>query len=123
MFPPGPKKPPMTHTLSLVAFGGAAGATLRYLVLLAWPAPWGVLAINVMGSFAIGLLAQCLPPRLVPLLLTGGLGGFTTFSAFSLDALRLAEAGRLISATLYVAGSVGLSLLACLLGLWMGRLA
>ena len=53
----------------------------------------------------------------------GVLGGFTTFSAFSLDALGLIEAGRLGSALLYVGGSVALSLLACALGLWIGRLA
>jgi CrcB protein len=51
------------------------------------------------------------------------LGGFTTFSAFSLDALRLMEGGRTGAALLYVGGSVGLSLLACAAGLWLGRLA
>ena len=90
--------------------------------------PLGVLAVNVAGSFAIGLLAVPLlsqqgPNPLAPFLVTEVLGGFTTFSAFSLDALRLAEGGRLGAALLYVGGSVALSLLACGLGLWIGRLA
>jgi CrcB protein len=119
----------MTYALSLVALGGALGAALRHLTILAWPAPWGVLAINVAGSFVIGVLAVPLllsekgAHPLAPFLVTGILGGFTTFSAFSLDALRLVEGGRMGAALLYVGGSVGLSLLACGLGLWIGRLA
>ncbi len=113
----------MTHALPFVALGGALGASLRHLATLLWPAPWGVLAVNVAGSLAIGLLAGRLSPALAPLLITGVLGGFTTFSAFSLDALRLVEGGRLGAAALYVGGSVGLSVLACALGLWLGRLA
>ncbi len=119
----GPKKPGMTHALPLVALGGALGASLRYLATLLWPAPWGVLAVNVLGSFAIGALAVRLPAAPAPFLVTGVLGGFTTFSAFSLDAVRLAEGGRLGAATLYVGGSVALSLGACAAGLWIGRLA
>ncbi len=117
------KKPGMTYALPFVAVGGALGASLRYLLTLAWPAPWGVLAVNVAGSFLMGLLAVRLAPSLAPLLLTGVLGGFTTFSAFSLDVLRLVEGGRWAAAALYVVGSVGLSLLACAAGLWLGRLA
>ena len=119
----------MTYALPLVALGGALGAALRYLSTLLWPAPWGVMAINVAGSFAIGALAVPLllsdrgPHPLAPFLVTGVLGGFTTFSAFSLDALRLVEGGRIGAALLYVGGSVGLALLACGLGLWIGRLA
>jgi CrcB protein len=119
---PGAKKPRMTLALPLVALGGALGAVLRFLATLVWPAPWGVLAINVLGSFLIGVLAVWLPPRAALFLVTGVLGGFTTFSAFSLDALRLIEGGRLGTAALYVGGSVALSLLACGLGLWIGRL-
>ena len=119
----------MTYVLSLVALGGAVGAALRYLTNILWPAPWGVMAINVAGSFAIGVLAVPLllsergPHPLAPLLITGVLGGFTTFSAFSLDTLRLIEDGRPGAALVYAGGSVGLSLLACALGLWIGRLA
>jgi CrcB protein len=111
----------MTSTLPLVALGGALGASLRHLATLLWPAPWGVMAVNVAGSFLIGLLAPRLPPAGAAFLLTGLLGGFTTFSAFSLDALRLWEGGRGGAAALYALGSVGLSLLACGLGLWLGR--
>ncbi len=118
----GPKKPRMTLALPLVALGGALGAVLRFLATLVWPAPWGVLAVNVAGSLAIGVLAVRLPPAAALFLVTGVLGGFTTFSAFSLDTLRLIEGGRLGTAALYVGGSVGLSLLACWLGLWIGRL-
>ncbi|WP_210529071.1 fluoride efflux transporter FluC [Rubellimicrobium arenae] len=119
----------MTYALPSVALGGALGASLRYLLLLAWPAPWGTLAINLAGSFLIGLLAVPLlasgrdPHPLAPLLVTGVLGGFTTFSAFSLDTLRLIEGGRTAAALAYVVGSVGSALLACALGLWLGRLA
>jgi CrcB protein len=112
----------MTYTLPLVAFGGALGASLRYLVTLAWPAPWGVLAVNVAGSFLIGLLAVRLAPGLAPFLLTGVLGGFTTFSAFSLDALRLVEGGTAIGTAALTCGSVALSLGAAP-GALAGRLA
>ena len=119
----------MTYALPLVALGGAIGAALRYLTTLLWPAPWSVMAINIAGSFAIGVLAVPLllsergTHGLAPFLITGVLGGFTTFSAFSLDALRLVDGGRFGAALLYVGGSVGLSLLACGLGLWIGRLS
>ena len=113
----------MTYTLPLVAVGGALGASMRYFATLVWPAPWGVLAVNVAGSLLIGLLAVRLSGAATPFLMTGVLGGFTTFSAFSLDALRLVEGGRLGTAALYVLGSVALSLGACALGLWLGRLA
>ena len=96
----------MTYTLPLVAFGGALGASLRFLATLAWPAPWGVLAVNVAGSFLIGLLAVRLAPGLAPFLLTGVLGGFTTFSAFSIETVALIERGAAGAALAYVAASV-----------------
>ena len=113
----------MTATLPLVALGGALGASARWLLLALWPAPWGVLAVNVAGSFAIGLLAAWAEARPLALafLLPGLLGGFTPFSAFALDALRLWEGGRAGAALLYAGGSVALSLLACAAGLWIGR--
>ena len=119
----------MTYALAVVALGSAICVDLRYLSTVLWPAPWGVMAINIAGSFAIGVLAVPLllsergTHGLAPFLITGVLGGFTTFSAFSLDALRLVEGERFGAALLYVGGSVGLSLLACGLGLWIGRLA
>jgi CrcB protein len=80
------------------------------------------MAVNVVGSSPSGLLAVRLSPAAALFLITGVLGGFTTFSAFSLDTLRLIDEGHLGAAALYVGGSVGLSLLACGLGFWIGRL-
>jgi fluoride exporter len=120
----------MWTSLALVALGGAAGSVTRYLGVIAAARvlgagfPVGVMAINVVGSFAIGVLAVHLTgPRaaMSPLLVSGFLGGFTTFSAFSLDALRLWEAGQPGAAAAYVAGSVGLSLLGVVLGAILGR--
>lgn len=115
----------MTMTLIPVAFGGALGAALRYLTGLAVGFPFGTLAVNVIGSFAIGLLWVTLAARgqthLAPFLVTGVLGGFTTFSAFSLDTLRLIESGRIGAAGAYVAGSVALSIGACFVGVVIAK--
>lgn len=112
---------PLLH----VALGGALGAVLRHLAVLAAGFPFGTLAVNVAGSFAIGLLWVALAARglsgWTPFLVTGLLGGFTTFSAFSLDTLRLVEDGRLGAAGGYVLGSVALSLGACGAGVWLAR--
>jgi len=109
-----------------VALGGAMGATARYGVNRAAVAafgpgfPWATLIVNVAGSFLMGALAVVLS-RLgnawAPLLMTGVLGGFTTFSAFSLDTLLLWQRGTQGTAAAYVAASVGLSLLAIVAGL------
>ncbi len=107
----------MYWTLLHVALGGAAGSVARYLSLIAVPAPWGTLGVNVLGSFLMGLLfVPAGRAGLSPLLLTGFLGGFTTFSAFSLDAARLWTAGQAGQAAAYVAGSLLLSLAAVALG-------
>jgi CrcB protein len=108
----------MFWTLSQVAIGGAIGSVLRYLTVAAFGAPWVVAAVNVLGSFVMGLLFVVLATRaaLSPVLLAGVLGGFTTFSAFSLDALKLWQSGQTVQAVLYVGLSVGLSLLAVALG-------
>ena len=117
----------MVQTLLLVGLGGALGAMARYLTvvgaarLFGTGFPVGTLAVNVLGSFLIGVLAvTMLGPRgaspAVPFLLAGVLGGFTTFSAFSLDALKLWQAGQAGAAGAYVAASVGLSLAAVAVG-------
>ena len=108
----------MLLTLSQVALGGAIGAVLRYLTGLALAFPFGTLAVNILGSFLIGVLWVALADRghWAPLLTTGVLGGFTTFSAFSLDTLRLVDSGRAPMAALYVLASVTLSLCAVALG-------
>lgn len=119
--------------IALVAAGGALGAVLRFLTA-GWALrsfgpgfPWGTLAVNVAGSFAMGLVAVWILERtggwarLGPFLMTGVLGGFTTFSAFSLEILFLAERGRVAMAAGYAAGSVGLSVGALWIGLALGR--
>lgn len=107
----------MFWTLTQVALGGAIGSVLRYLAVAAFGAPWAVAAVNVVGSFAMGFLfTPAGRLGLSPLLLAGVLGGFTTFSTFSLDTLRLWQSGQTTQAVLYVAGSVGLSLIAVALG-------
>ncbi len=108
----------MIWTLTQVAIGGALGSVLRYLAVSTVGAPLATLAVNVAGSFAMGVLFIFLSNRmhLSPLLMTGVLGGFTTFSAFSLDALKLWHAGQGGTALAYVAASVVLSLLAVALG-------
>ena len=115
----------MMITIISVALGGALGAVLRYLVGLSVAFPLGTLGVNVAGSFAIGLVWVIFASRglqgWLPFVMTGVLGGFTTFSAFSLDTLRLAEAGRLAAAGGYVMASVILSLIACAAGLWIAK--
>lgn len=114
-------------TILSVALGGAIGASLRHLVGLWVGFPWGTLSVNVAGSLIMGLLAALVlfgakgPSPVAPFLMTGVLGGFTTFSAFSLDVMRLVETGRLGTASLYVVASVVLSIGACASGLWLAR--
>ncbi|MGR3485763.1 MAG: fluoride efflux transporter FluC [Paracoccaceae bacterium] len=102
-------------TILQIMAGGALGAGARGALGLWLPGPWTTLAVNVAGCFAIGLLWSSLG-RAHPFLVTGLLGGFTTFSAFSLDALRLLDEGRTATALSYVAASVALSLAAVALG-------
>ena len=124
----------MTSYLLVFLGAGLAGA-LRHGVGVACARacgtsfPWGILGVNIVGSFAMGVLAAWLalrggeawsgPARL--LLATGFLGGFTTFSAFSLDALLLWERGEAGLAGAYVGASVVLSILAAYAGLCLGR--
>ena len=120
----------MTATFLHVALGGALGASARYGVnvlagRLMPGVPLGTLFVNVLGCFLMGFLAAVFAHRggqhLAPLLLTGVLGGFTTFSAFSLDALTLWERGQSGGAFAYVAASVAFSLLAVVAGMSFGR--
>ena len=122
----------MTH-LALVALGGAIGASLRHLAglaamrLLGTGFPWGTFFVNVAGSFLMGILIAVLarrsgtPAEVRLFLATGLLGGFTTFSAFSLDVALLWERGEAVSALGYVAASVLLSIAALFAGLWLIR--
>jgi len=122
----------MYHLL-LVAIGGALGSGLRHLVNLAalrlfGPAfPWGTLAVNIAGSFVMGLFVEVLARRfggsaeLRLFVATGILGGFTTFSAFSLDVAVLYERGATAQAALYVAASLAVSVAALFVGMWLGK--
>lgn len=117
----------------LVAVGGAIGSLLRYYVgqwalRLMGPAfPWGTLAVNVVGCFVIGVFAELIARKfnasvdLRLLLITGFLGGFTTFSAFSLDAISLFERGEAVAGGVYIIASVGLSMAAVITGLAVMR--
>lgn len=112
-----------------VAIGGALGAVLRYGVSQTLAFPYGTLAVNVIGCLVMGLAlvwfvehpeAKALGPW-QPFVMTGVLGGFTTYSAFSLDALRLFERGQVGEAALYAFGTVILCLAAVLVGAILGR--
>jgi len=108
----------------LVAAGGAIGCVLRFLSiqavtrLHAGTFPLGTMLVNIVGSFLIGVvLAKYGQEHSVrAFVVSGMLGGFTTFSAFSWDTLQLVQHGRSIEAILYVAGSLIISLMAVALG-------
>lgn len=116
-----------------VAAGGAIGSVARHLVnvathrIVGTEFPWATLSVNVVGSFAIGLLVELMALKLNvsnevrAFLTTGILGGFTTFSAFSLDFALLVERKSYAFAGAYVAGSVVISLLAVFAGLSLVR--
>ena len=122
----------MLH-LILVAVGGAIGAALRHLANLASLRlvgpnfPWGTMAINIAGSFAMGVFIELLARRfngsseLRLFVATGILGGFTTFSAFSLDFATLWERGEALPAFGYAAASVVGAIAAIFLGMWLAR--
>ena len=122
----------MISTVSLVALGGAIGAACRFLMgvgvmRMIGPAefPIAVLATNVIGSFLMGVFvvtaAQKGLTHLNPFVITGVLGGFTTFSAFSLETVTLMERGQIAAAGAYVGLSVALSIGGLMLGLWIAR--
>ena len=118
-----------------IVLAGGGGALLRYLLGRATIAmnltaiPFGTLLANVIGSFLIGYLSWALVHRwqfsneMQVIILTGFLGGFTTFSAFSLDVISLFESGFNVRAITYIALSVSLSIFMCLLGLYIARQA
>ena len=113
-------------TLLLVLVGGAVGAPARYLAdrwltaRLPGAFPWGTFAVNVAGSFVLGLLAAAAPAWLLALGGTGFCGALTTFSTFSFETVRLLETGRPVPAVLNVTASVVVSVAAAALGWWLG---
>lgn len=120
-------------TLLLVALAGAVGTALRYGAGLALAHerlpdfPWGTLFVNVVGSFLLGLVAESLAERRVLgadarlVIGTGMMGGFTTYSTFNLETLRLIERGDPGRAALYVGATLLLCLVAGAGGLALGR--
>lgn len=118
------------NQLILIALFGALGALSRYgLVNLIGGRtfPWGTMAVNVLGSAVMGILfvvileKALLAPSFKPMLMTGFLGAFTTFSAFSLEAWELLDRGEVFYAVTYMLGSILLSLLALMLGIYCAR--
>lgn len=119
--------------LLAVATGGAIGSLVRYFVAsaiqsAAWPGyPWGIFVVNITGGFLMGLIVELsalkiqISPELRAFLTVGILGGYTTFSTFSLDSVLLIERGQYGSAAAYIVGSTVLSILALFAGLWIVR--
>jgi fluoride exporter len=121
-------------SLLLVMIGGAAGAGLRWefgrfaLRQMGAGFPWGTLGVNLIGALLMGLVAAMVvghgPNRPLWLLVAVGLlGGFTTFSAFSLDVFAMLQRGEAATAAAYVAASVAGSVLLLTLGYWAARAA
>lgn len=121
-------------TVLVISVGAAVGANLRYAISL-WAAqqwgmsfPYGTMLINVAGSLLIGLVIAVLTTRFPqytlwrPLLVTGLLGGFTTFSTFSYETYALLVSGSWLGAMLNIIGSVGAGLVAVVLGIGLARL-
>ena len=109
----------MIWTLTQVAIGGAIGSALRFVVVAFFGAPLAVLAVNVVGSLVMGIAFVMLSARLSPLLMTGVLGGFTTFSAFSLETFNMINRGEIGLAAAYAVSSVAGSVLALMTGVYL----
>ncbi len=119
--------------LIAVALGGALGSLLRYFVASAiqTPAsagfPWGIFVVNISGGFLMGVIVELsalklnLAPELRTFLTVGILGGYTTFSTFSLDSVLLLQRGAYASAAAYIVGSTVLSIAALFAGLYLVR--
>ncbi len=119
--------------LVLAVLGGAIGSGARHLVNAGFGRymgagfAWPTLFVNIAGSFVMGLLVEAITlrfngsPELRTFLATGILGGFTTFSAFSLDAILLMQRGDHAAAAVYIGGSVMFSLLGLYAGLSLAR--
>ena len=121
-------------TVLWVALGGSLGAALRFLIgewARQLPSlgsfPWATLGINVTGSLLLGalaggaLLGESASPQLRALLMIGVLGGFTTFSSFSLETVAMLQSGAWARALLYTLASVALSVGAAAIGLTLAR--
>lgn len=119
-------------TVLAVGVGGGLGALARYYIA-GWVQPagaafnWGIFAVNISGGLLMGMIVEAsalklnLSPELRSFLTVGILGGYTTFSTFSLDSVLLLQRGEYAQAAFYVIGSVVLSILALFAGLWIVR--
>ena len=120
----------MTKEILIVGVGSFAGGVLRYILSVGlsklgrlWAFPIGIMVINILGCFLIGVLygyfksKATTDPVLPLLLMTGVLGGFTTFSTFSFETIQLLQQNEWLKAALYVVGSVGVGVVACYLGM------
>ena len=119
--------------LVAIAVGGALGSLARHFLSSGIYAaagtafPWGIFVVNILGGFFMGLIVELgavkmnMSLEMRAFLTTGILGGFTTFSTFSLDAALLIERGDWLSAAAYMVGSVALSVGALFGGLWLVR--
>ncbi len=119
----------MTKEILIVGLGSFAGGALRYILSVGfskigrlWAFPIGIMLVNVLGCFLIGVLYGYFKDKtasatLPLLLMTGVLGGFTTFSTFSLETVQLLQQNEWLKAALYVVGSVGVGVAACYLGM------
>ena len=115
-----------------VGVGGGIGALARYYIA-GWiqaagsAFPWGIFVVNITGGLLMGIIVEAsalklnLSPELRTFLTVGILGGYTTFSTFSLDSVLLLQKGEYAQAAVYMVGSVVLSILALLAGLWLVR--
>ena len=120
------------NTVFAVGVGGGLGALARYYIA-GWIQPagvafnWGIFIVNITGGLVMGLIVEAsalklnLSPELRAFLTTGILGGYTTFSTFSLDSALLLQKGLYGLVAFYVIGSVALSILALFAGLWIIR--
>jgi len=116
-----------------IAAGGAVGAVMRHLTILfshnilGADFPYGTLAVNIIGSFLMGVAVTFFPitestsPELKAFLIVGVLGGFTTFSAFSFNILNLWNDEKMVQAMMYGASSVLFSILAIFIGVMIAR--
>ena len=120
------------EVLVAIAVGGSLGTLARAALGVAFPTssgsfPWTTLTINVVGSFVLGIVVVLLvdlfrpPPLLRPVLATGFLGGFTTFSTFMVDTAQLGRHGHVPTAVAYVVASIAVGVAAAWLGIVTGK--
>ncbi len=117
-----------TEELTAVILGGALGSLLRFLFsrfindLLPKNYPWGIWVVNIVGCLVMGVIAALFLHKylnsafLRTFIMIGLLGGFTTFSSFSLDSLTLIQSGQFVTASLYILSTVILSIVATVIG-------